>query len=279
MRSHKLVFILGLAGLCALGLMLAGCSSDETPTGGRVGINEQYSAVVEQVNEVVDASLTVFGQGLQTVANAKTATEPGQWDDGAALSANFESDSVLSSDFWYVLYDADIQTSLSEIERDSILFTQTGAPVETARDADGMLIKHYWDVVYEQSDEPYTEYDLHGDFIFSGLNTSQAHVSGDLDVVVDETDPTASPEFNRQQTISATFTGFVIDENDGDWANGCPASGTVDATVQVQYQSGTAEPQVSNWTVQLTFINGTAQASVSDGDQDTTYVHTFRVPQ
>ena len=199
--------------------------------------------------------------------------------DGAALSANFESDSVLSSDFWYVLYDADIQTSLSEIERDSILFTQSGAPVETARDADGMLIKHYWDVVYEQSDEPYTEYDLHGDFIFSGLNTSQAHVSGDLDVVVDETDPTASPEFNRQQTISATFTGFVIDENDGAWANGCPASGTVDATVQVQYQSGTAEPQVSNWTVQLTFINGTAQASVSDGDQDTTYVHTFRVPE
>ena len=110
MRSRKFVFVLGLVVFGALGLMLLGCSSDDTPT-SRSTADPDYTLVVNEVNKLVDSSLSLVGQRLVlvTLGNQKDTFQ--KLPD--ILMSTFGIDSVTQSDGWLVMYDADLGAAYS----------------------------------------------------------------------------------------------------------------------------------------------------------------------
>lgn len=276
MRSRKILLVLGLIGATFAGFGLSGCSSDDRPTPPEPTINDQYAYVQDEVNDVVDETIALMAATLEMFESNSDVTDTAVIAD--LRESPFDPDSVYTSDNWYILVSNQFSASLGGTRMiDSILFTSNGAAVEFAGLGDGIVLRHIYQFADINTDQTYTDYDTEGDLVFSGLNTTSATISGEWSATTIAQVVDVTTEI-RTYTIDAQINNLVVAKLPGGWAGGCPASGSIDFSVDLSYQNGDDVTVESSWDFTVTFTDGSASVSVSDGTVSTSYTNAFCTP-
>ena len=268
MRSDKLVTIVGEILLAALVVMFFGCGSNDKSTGSTVNYNDpEFTAVRGEVDLFIDSTLEFFTNGLDNIHGLATDTSlvnPILYVPGP-IDLTTDSVSATYSGGWHVVYIALNRSAFVSILRDSIQFLKNGQPQQSSSGLDDLFYKQFW--TYRVNDTTVTHESFAGnaDYWFSGLNTSQATISGSNVFSVYSkfvsTDSTVWQDIN----IDATLSGIRVKKNTSGWAQSCPNSGSIAATVEMLYQKGSAAPDTTNWTVSLTFNNGNVSSIITRG--------------
>jgi hypothetical protein len=271
MRSHKSVFALGFVVMVCAGLLLAGCSSDDTPVGGTISINPQYDNVSGEVNDMVDSTIAMVAYSLGVFVESREQTEDQEGEDRFESYLLSGFDTVMAEGDWYVLLDLDLQTAYTNLKRDQFMFLESGVPQVMAHTADAMLYNRSWELAYNNTDDSYNDYNVLSEFNYSGLNTDEGTINGDVELfaTIQETDASSSQVW--EYTINADFDQLTISETAGEWDTGIPNAGTCDITVDLEYTNGALAPQTTSWTFDITFADGTMTALVRDGTTSRTY--------
>ena len=268
MRSRKFVFVLGLVVLGAFGLMLVGCSSDDTPT-SRSTTDPDYTQIVNEASKLVDTSLSIVGQRLILVSLGNQPDTFRRLPD--LLLTTFGVDSVTQGDGWLVMYDADLGAAYSNYYIDSIQFRNSHAVLPTSLGASQMTVKRYWRQSALDTSVSYTNYDMTGQFTFTGVNTSQLTVNASM---------TLEMNAKEEGTVSTTtqncaVTGTMSSMHFAPASGGCPTSGSCQMEVTLQTQHDTHAASESEWELMFSFENGMASAAVSGATVDTTFSQQF----
>jgi hypothetical protein len=278
MRSRKTLLVLGLIGVLGAGLALSGCSNDDRPTPPEQTINNQYSYVQSELNDVVDESITLMASTLdmfESNSQITDTTSTGIIDD--ILTSSFDPDSVYSSNNWYILTTDQLSAAYGARQIDSIMFTASGATVEFSGDADGITLRHLYDYSNVNTDVSYTDYETRSHLTFSGLNTTEATISGSWTATTINQIVGGATEV-RTYDIQAEVNNLVVAKPLDGWGGGCPTSGSIDFNVELSYTNGGEEASTSSWEITLTFTDGAGDWSVSDGSVSTTASSVFCTP-
>ena len=275
MRSRKILLTLGLIGVIGIGLAFSGCSNDDRLTPVEPTINDQYSFVQSEVDGVVDQAVSLMGTTLEMFESNSQVVDTAVIAD--LRESPFDPDSVFSSDDWYILFSNQMSSAYGSFLMDSILFTNNGANVEYASDANGLVIRHLYQKANVDTDVTYTDYNVNSDLIFSGLNTVEATISGDWSVTTIDQIVDGTTEI-RTYSVEAVVNNLVVAKPDAGWGGGCPASGTIDFTVGLSFQDGDATAVNSSWEFTVTFTDGTAAVSVTDGEASASYTRDCCTP-
>jgi hypothetical protein len=272
MRSRKSLFVLGLVGVLGAMVALSGCSNDDRPTPPVLTINDQYSYVQTEVNDVVDEAITLMGMTLTMFESNSQVTDSAVSED--LRESPFDPDEVFSSNDWYILISDHLSSAYGSRVIDSIAFTSNGAPVEFAKDANGIVVRHLYDYANVNTEITYTNYETRGRLTFSGLNTDQATISGGWSAytIAQVVDGTAEV---RTYTIEADINSLVVSKPEDGWAGGCPTSGSIAFSVQLSYDNDMGQNEQSTWDFTVSFTDGVGQVAVSDGTVTTSYNHSF----
>ena len=272
MRSRKFVFVLGLVVFGALGLMLLGCSSDDTPT-SRSTTNPDYTLVVNEVNKLVDTSLSLVGQRLILVSLGNQQDSFQKLPD--ILMSTFGIDSVTQGDGWLVMYDADLGAAYSNYYLDSIQFRDGQAILPTGVGADRMTVKRYWKQTTLDTTQSFTNYDMVGQFTFTGVNTSQINVNATMTFGVESKDDGVVSTIYRNCNITGSMSSLAVSPGGSGSSSGCPTSGSCQVTVGLETQRDSHLADESEWEIMLSFEAGMASAVVTSATLDTTYTQEF----
>lgn len=270
MRSHKSVFVLGLIVFGALGLLLLGCSSDDTPT-SRSTADPDYTLVVNEVNKLVDTSLSLVNQRLILVSLGNQPDTFRTLPD--LLLTTFGIDSVIEGDGWLIMYDADLGAAYSNYFLDSIQFRNGQIILPTGSGADRMTVRRYWQQTALDTTQSYTNYDMVGEFTFTGVNTSQITVNATMTLEMNARDGASVSTTYKNCQITGTMSNISVSA--GGSSSGCPITGScqVDVGLETQQYGQTADE--SQWEIMLTFETGMGAAAVIGTNVDTTYVQQF----
>ena len=278
MRSSKILLALGLVGLIGVGLALSGCSSDDRPTPPEPTINDQYTYVQSEINDVVDETITLMASTLDVFESNSAISDTTDIAiiDDMELSS-FDPDSVLASNNWYILISDQLSAAYGSRLIDSIQFTAEGTAVKYAGQGDGIIVHHLYEYANIDTDVTYTDYNTKSRLTFSGLNTTEATISGSWSAytiaqVVDTTTEI------RIYTIEADVNNIVVGKPESGWAGGCPISGSIDFSVDLSYQDGDDSAELSTWDFTVTFTDGSGSVSVSDGAVSTSYSTAYCTP-
>ncbi len=276
MRSSKLIFAGGLTLLAVFGILLGGCSDDKTATTGSNSIiHSQYDETMQQVNAFIDSTLSVFNTGLNInyIGNdvmRDTATSQ-------VIYTAVEPDSVVVSNFWYLVYNSDIDlgAGYSNVTLDSIRFLRNGNFQDSPKNADVMNIRHNWNYEILDTSASFCNYANYGDITFYNVDTDTVTVSGstNLQVVSKTVDDynTARSSYDIQTTISNLKTENIKGDNNF----GCPYSGTIICNVELNYEYSEGQYDVSNWVFNFSFENGVAEVVVTQGARSGNYTCDF----
>lgn len=275
MRSRKILLALGLIGALGVGLALSGCSSDDRPTPPVKIIDDQYTNVQSEIDDVVEEMIVLMAATMEMYESNSQVTDTAVIAD--LRESSFDPDTVLNSDNWYILISDQISAAFGLREIDSIMFTNDGATVEFAGEGNGIMLRHIYEYANVDTDVTYTDYNTKGDLTFSGLNTDEATISGSwsaftIDQVVD-----GQAEI-RTFTIVAEVSNLVVAKGESGWASGCPLSGSIDFTVDLSYIDGDNPVAVSAWDFMVTFADGEGSVSVSDGTVTADYANAYCIP-
>ena len=272
MRSSKFFFVVGLTLLAVLGLLVGGCSDDKTTTANSSNIiHDQYDETQAQVDAFIDSTLSVFHTCLNIIeigndVNSDTSTS-------MILFSAVEPDSVVISNDWYLVYDSDVDLAAgySNVILDSIRFLQNGIFQDSPKNADAMNIRHNWNFESLDTTESFCNYVNNGDITLYNVDTDTASVTGITNLQVTSKEITNDYEIRHDFDIQLTLTNLKVENIDGEYNFGCPYSGTITATVDLIYQQGDQEPDISSWEFVLTFENGTASVVATLGTSQTEY--------
>lgn len=272
MRSRKVLSVLGLIGVMSLIIGLSGCSSDDRPTPPVPTINDQYTYVQSEVNDVVEETIALMAATLEMYESASDVTDTTVIAE--IRESPFNPEEVYNSDNWYILVSDQLSTAYGERRIDSIMFTASGAPVEFAGEADGIVVRHLYDYANVNTDVTYTDYETRGYLTITGLNTTDATISGDwsgntIAQIVDNGTEV------RTYDINADINSLVVAKPVSGWGGGCPESGSIDFAISLTFNDGSDNVEISTWDVTVTFTDGTGNVTVSDGSVTTSYSQSF----
>jgi hypothetical protein len=273
MRSHKLVFVLGLIVLGGLGLVLAGCSSDDTPTSRSNATDSEYTSVMSEVNTLIDTSLSLVAQRLKLVDLGTHVDTSGRLSD--LLLTAFGLDSVVEGGNWLILYDADLGAAYSNYYLDSIQFRNGQTVVANARNADRMTVRRRWEVTCLDTTQSHTNYAMVSQFVFTNINTEQVRVNATIGLEVESMDEGLTMNTYETMAVSMIMGDLAVTPSGNPSANGCPVSGTCQVSVDRESWRDTPPGTESHWEFMLTFADGLASATVTNTIMDTTYAQQF----
>ncbi|MFQ6008049.1 MAG: hypothetical protein ACE5K8_03770, partial [Candidatus Zixiibacteriota bacterium] len=169
------------------------------------------------------------------------------------------------SNGWHVVYIAIHRETYDIWLRDSIQFIKDGEPQQLSTGLDALVYKHYWQ--YEVTDTTVTHrsYTGNADYTFADLNTDTTVINGNNLLQVHSKTVEADSTVWRDITIDATLTEVQVKRTPVGWAQGCPSSGTISASVEIMYQKDDNNPVTTNWSINVSFDDGNMTVVVAKG--------------
>ncbi len=268
MRSHKLLLILGVVVLAGLFVAFVGCGSDDKST-GNVGSNSdpEFQMVQDEVGQFVDSTLEFLTNGLGSISGIATGEiDPVQYGPGPPdYDSTRDTATATYANGWHVVYFALHHDEFDAILRDSIQFVKDGQPQQNSAGLESLFFKHFWDFDVTDTSITHRSYTSNVDYSFTGLDTTTATISGTHDLQVHSKYVSIDSTIWHDITMEATLTQVQVNKTAVGWAQGCPCSGSISASLEMVYQKDSDDPVTSNWTVNLTFDNGNMSVIVSRG--------------
>ena len=275
MMSRKSLFTVGLS-LAALALVaLVGCGGDDkTTSSGNLLTGTDYNSAVNQVNALVDSTLSVVGKGLATVIIGTTQNDFDQVP-GLFYGSTGDGGGASSDGEWLVVTTTNLSTGLTNYYLDSIQFLRVGEPYYDAATADAMTVKHYWRSYADDTTASFQNYEMRGDIDISTLTSNNATVGGLNTLSLDKKTVGTEETVRENFRIVSALNNLSIGAGDDAWMDGCPASGTVSSNVRYIRTVGTAAPDTTNFEFTFTFEDGSVRTQVSSGSQTNLYTTDF----
>jgi hypothetical protein len=134
-----------------------------------------------------------------------------------------------------------------------------------------MTVKRYWRQTALDTNVSYTNYDMVGQFSFTGVNTAQIMVNASMTLEMNEKNEGAVSTTTQNCAVTGTMASMSFAPTSG----GCPTSGTCQLGVTLETQRDAHEPSASEWELMYSFENGMATASVAGATVDTVFTHQF----
>jgi hypothetical protein len=213
-------------------------------------------------------------KGLSVVLTGTNDTQldllPGMFYDNVGGSgASPEGD-------WYVLSATSLAAGVNSLWVDSLQFLRQGAPLENFAEADGMKIRHLWESYNDDTTASYSDYRITGNYTVSDLDVDMAVVNGtsSLSLVRKDVDQTVTTW--KEYSVSVLLADVSIEKND--WVNGCPGSGTADASVELVITTDAGQADTLSYEFSLAFFNGTMTAAVTSDSKSGEYTVEFCTP-
>ncbi len=269
MRWEKVVPVLGVTLLVGMLIMFAGCGSDDKSTNSADYNDPEFLVVQEEIGYFVTSTLGFFTGGLDAIYGLPTDTtvDPIQYSSRPPEFDSTKGDTAIATyaDGWHVIYFSVHREGYSKIVRDSVQFIKGGQPQQSPLDLESLKFKHFW--AYEVTDTTTTHRSYIGnvDYTFTGLDGSQATITGAHEQQVHTKNVSADSTVWRDINVDGTLTDMRVNKTGSGWAQNCPSSGSITASIGMVYRKDSAEPVTTNWAVSLTFSNGNMSSTVTRG--------------
>lgn len=267
MRSCKALFLLGAVGLViSLGL-LWGCGDDDNPTNWGNANDPRYQAVNEQFNNLVDSTITLFKDGLGSIVSlpGDGNVDPihyGPGDPGATT----DTLSISYDGGWHIVYLSwHAQNGYLAQFHDSVQFIKDGEPTQLSNGLEEMSLRHHWSLVAPDPEVSCINAEGHTGLDFEGLNTDEATINGTHEQVVEAQQVTEDSTVHFTYAVEATLSNFTVSKTGSGWAQGCPNSGYLAATITMTYQKDDGTPIESVWHFTAFFEGGTVTTTANSG--------------
>lgn len=266
MRSHKITVALGLLALIAFGIGIAGCgSSNNNPTNTYGSLTDpSFMAVQDQVDNLVDSTLTGIVDGFQNLSNVN-----GNGNVNPVFYGPVQPDSdvvsVTYSGGWHIVFVTRNRATFHTSLRDSVQFYAGTSVTQYPTNVDSLLYRHQWLFTFGDTTVTNLGMSSEASFTIGGLQSSTADVSGTHDAEIHTKQVTADSTVWRSFSISSQVTDLQVNKTFVGWAQSCPSSGTISGTIEMSYQKDSGSPVATTWTFTATFSNGTMSATVTKG--------------
>ncbi len=280
MRSRTLVLGLGVILLIGLLLVVFGCGKDKDKSIDPADFSDpDFLAVQAEFERFIDSTVQFFSSGLGNIQGLATDTTI---DPILYVPTPIDSikDSVSASyaDGWHVVYIGLNREEYMSVLQDSIRFIQAGEPQQKPGDLDQLLFKHYWRYYRIDTSVTHQSFIGHADYAFSGLDGIEATIEGAHGMQIFSKLVTPDSTVWREFAVDAELSNFRIQKTPVGWAQFCPSTGTVSATVEMIYQRDAETPVATTWTINATFNLGDVRAAVTSGNETWNYTEQCCTP-
>jgi hypothetical protein len=182
------------------------------------------------------------------------------------------TDSTKEQNNWIVSWATDLQAGLGRLNRtDSLTYIVDGALSVNAKDATAMWVKHNYSFETADTTATYNNLDHHGSLHIGGIDGNTALVNGEFFTVIDKKFVSTDSTTWNQWTVSMDVTDLAVTKIGTSWDNGCPASGSIVATVEYLHAQDTDVPTVTVWEFDMIFTDGNVAVNVSTGNLVASY--------
>ncbi|MFQ5453035.1 MAG: hypothetical protein ACE5D6_02465, partial [Candidatus Zixiibacteriota bacterium] len=223
----------------------------------------------------VDSTIQFFLNGLgnlSALADGQDIFDPIHY---GPFQPNNDSVNTSYLNGWHVIYIARDRSTYSTTLLDFVRFFSNGQIQQSSNNVDSLYYKHEWSYSALDTTVSHSNYDGAVDFAIIGLQTTQATFAGSNDLTINTKFASVDSTVWRDFTISADLSNFVVKKTGSGWAQGCPSSGTISATVTMTYTKDTGTPVTTTWTFDLSFTNGTMTATAQLGNTTWDYTNNF----
>jgi hypothetical protein len=269
MRLNKLFLVLGATVLAGLLVAFVGCGSDDKSTGD-IGSNSdpEFQVVQNEINFFIDSTMESFANGLDNIYGLATDTivDPIRYGPlPPDYDPNTDTATATYADGWHAVYIAIHRETYDAWLRDSIQFIKDGEPKQLSTELDVLVYKHYWKYDVTDTAVTHRSYTGNTDYTFTDLNTNTAVINGNNELQVHSKVVADESTVWRDITVEATLTEVQVKKTPEGWAQGCPSSGTITASIEMVYQKDDNDPVTTNWSVNVSFDNGNMTVVVVRG--------------
>lgn len=267
LRNALQLIILSMVVSAIVGFI--GCGGDDSATSLTNTLTGQdYTTTRTEVNGLVDSTMAVVSKGLSVVLTGTNDTQldllPGMFYDnlGGSSGASPEGD-------WYVLTAMSLAAGVNSLWIDSLQFLRQGLPLENFAQADGMKIRHRWESYKDDTTTSYSDYRLTGSYTVTNLDGDISLLNGTSSLLLTRKEVNPNVITWKEYTVSVSFGDVSI--NRDDWVNGCPSSGTADATVEVITTTDAGQVDTLDYDFSFAFSLGTMTGNVTSGSKSAEY--------
>ncbi len=266
MRSHKITVALGLLALTVFTIGMVGCGgSDNNPTSTAGSLTDpSFMAVQDQVDNIVDSTLTNIVNGFQNLTNVS-----GDGNVNPVFYGPVQPDSDVVSatyaDGWHVVLVARTRAAYNTMLRDSVQFFVNDEISQLPAGVDSLYYRHQWQFNFGDTSVTHLGMSSQATLTISGLQSTTATIDGTHETSVNTKQVTADSTVWRSFGINAEVTNLEVSKSFVGWAQGCPNSGTISGTVEMTYQKDDAASVATAWNFTATFTDGTMAVTVTKG--------------
>lgn len=262
--------------LAAFGLA-AGCSGDsDTPPVGPV-VNSSFEEVQPQINTFLDSAFVAFSAGFSSYNEVPITDNdinlfygPGQGNEAPVSTYEYTA-----SGWHHITYNATGVVSVVAVN-DSLQFSLTSVVQENPSGADLLDYRHHWSVIAVDQTGDFNSWLGDAEISFFTLTGSSAQLVGSYDFTSIDNTVVTNVTTNNTFVFTSTFSNIIVSKPAiGNWGAGCPASGTINFTInQSKTVSGVSGTVATVWTGTAVFVNGVATITLSDTVENFNYVRT-----
>ncbi|MEA2030240.1 MAG: hypothetical protein U9N55_01415 [candidate division Zixibacteria bacterium] len=272
MRSRKFLLLLGTVVMIAVGMVIYGCSGDDTPTGTTGNPNNpEFLEVKGQVSTLVDSTLNWFNGGLGSIHHLQGDGTVNPIYYGPSDPETTTTDTSEYKNGWHVIHFAFTTSNYSMVQYDSIQFRRNGAYQQNASDLDALRLRHRWQYNAQDTTVTHCNYAGNTNFSFDNLDQEQCDVTGTCNWMANSKQVCADSTVWRGFDIDVDITGGKINKTPTGWSQGTLEEGTFSVTIEMTYQKDSDAPVTTNWNAVVAFNSGTNSTAVSCGDVTWTY--------
>ena len=271
MRSFNFSTVLGFVLLACMSLMVVGCGSDDAPTSSVGSLTDpSFVAVQGQIETLVDSTIAFAFAGMNA---ANSISSDGNVDPVLYGPSFVDSNSVVVSyaGGWHVVNGVVSNSVYSFNILDSVQFYNNDDISQQGIGADSIWYRHHWSFSVENTQANYTEFDGAAGFDYRGLDGDVAVIDGYNELNVDNQFVSQDSSVFRHFEFSTTVNDLNVNKTGVGWAQACPNSGSLSASVTMQYSKDNSDPVTTEWNVSMVFSDGTAAVTVSSGTTAWTY--------
>ena len=271
MRSFNFSTVLGFVLLACFGLMAIGCGSDDAPTTSVGSLTDpNFVAVQSQIETLVDSTIAFAFAGMNSPNSISTegSVDPVLYGPAFTDSNNV---TITYAGGWHVFNGVISNSVYSFNILDSVQFYNNDDISQQGVGADSIWYRHHWSYNVENTQVSYTEFEGFAGFDYRGLNGDVAVIDGSNELVIDNQYVSQDSTTFRHFEFATTVNDLNVNKTGVGWAQACPNSGSISASVSVMYAKDDAPVVTTQWDVAMTFTDGSAAVTVSSGNTTWTY--------
>lgn len=254
MRFRNSYSLMGIFALAICGLVMFGCSDDDTPPptqpDGDVVISSEglYTLASAQVDAQMDSILVRLKAGVEAAT-----VESVHADDRGVFGPN-PHDSASSGD-WFVRWASNLVAGLGTSTIDSIQYVRGGVVQSNAVDADAVTFNHSWSLTNADTTVTYADVDFYSHLSIVDVNLNTVTIDGNLNLTVHSKDVSADSTIWQDWDIQTSLVALRLEKSSG-WESACPSTGMLEMTISHTYQKDNDVAIVTNWEVNVSFNDG-----------------------